>query len=95
MIDQNQSTDLAAQLAELIATLKQPSIPADKRLWDSDGCARYLCLSKQYFMESIACRPDFPAAIILPPATKRATRRWKMVEVVKWAESHRERKVAA
>ncbi|WP_028451886.1 hypothetical protein [Chitinilyticum aquatile] len=89
---------LLHKLDLLIDHLSQPRavIPPEKQLWSGAACAEYLGVSTAHFQQRIAPLSHFPAAIELPTATgKNNQRRWKMVEVIRWAESLKQEKKAA
>lgn len=70
------SSDTLAALAAMIS---------GDRWLSADACAAYLGqIKRRTFLETIACRPDFPAA--LPIGKVKA---WKKSEVEAWAERSR------
>lgn len=82
--------ELADQIADAIA--RRPIIPASAQLWDADAVAAYLTVSRRAVLERYAPLPSFPAAIRIPLADGKLARpRWKAVEVMAWAERHKER----
>lgn len=82
-------------IEELIEALRSARpISLDVALWDARQAGEYLAISARHFQEQVACRPDFPAAIVLPSAGTKPRRRWKAKEVIAWAERHREKRAA-
>jgi predicted DNA-binding transcriptional regulator AlpA len=70
------STDTVALIAALVA---------GDRWLSADSCAAYLGgITRRTFLETIACKPSFPAA--LPLGKVKA---WKKSEVDQWAENYR------
>lgn len=89
------TAELVQSIKQLIYTLAtpRPVIPADKQLWDAAACAEYLGVSSQHFMQRIAVSPDFPRAINIATGTSR-NRRWKVAEIMRWADARQEKKRA-
>ena len=83
--------NIIERLAAEIAKNVRPSVPFEVDLWDSQIVASYLKMDRDNFSRRIACLPDFPEAIRLPSETGgRGHPRWKAVDVVKWAERHKD-----
>lgn len=92
----NTDTAVIQRLDALISAVsKAPSIPPDRRLWDSDEVASMLCMKVKYFREHVAPTPGFPQAIRLPLANGgRSTSRWKAAEIIEWIDSNQEKRIA-
>lgn len=61
------------------------ALVAGDRWLSAEACAAYLGgITKRTFLENIACKPNFPAA--LPLGKVKA---WKKSEVDQWAENYR------
>ena len=79
MIDRDEAVTMIAAL-----------VHGDRWL-SADACAAYLGgIKRRTFLETIACRPDFPPA--LPLGKVKA---WKKSEVDQWAENYRRRATRA
>lgn len=77
---------LAAEVAERV----QPAIPLEVDLWDVPKLAAFFKRSQQVVRQSIVCIPSFPKAIRLPTAV-RAQPLWNAMEVINWAQRHKEK----
>lgn len=74
-------------LATLQAIEKKPNIPITVARWNSAACAEFLQKSPKYFLEHIACRPDFPEPNrIKLPGKRKGQPLWKASEVIKWLD---------
>ncbi|KVO84029.1 hypothetical protein WL61_03220 [Burkholderia ubonensis] len=81
------------KIAEKLVAILPPIIPLEIDLWDTKTIATYLKRNPAVVRERICCLPSFPAAIRLPNTSgQRMHPLWKAVEVIAWAESHREHK---
>ncbi|OBS07921.1 helix-turn-helix transcriptional regulator [Acidihalobacter prosperus] len=98
-----ESTNVDIQaLAAAVAGLIEPRVPLRIDLWGPDEVAAYLKVGRRQVAERYAALPGFPAPIRIPPAqTKAATAqtgkprgllRWKAVEIIAWAEAHRDKR---
>jgi hypothetical protein len=56
-------------------------------LMNYEDIANYLKVSVRTVRDDYCCLPSFPAAVKLPTPKGRTTRRWKVEDIVKWAES--------
>lgn len=84
--------ELLEKLASAIAKHFKPAIPIDIDLWDVSMVAQYLKRDAAVVRERITCLPDFPKAIRLPATKGRAHPLYKAAEVIKWAETYREKR---
>jgi len=79
-------------IEQLVHAIEARSMPLDMQIWDADGVAGYLKVSRRTVLELFAPRPDFPAAIRLPTrGGGPGMPRWNAGQVMEWAESRRER----
>lgn len=83
------------KLLEAIDKLS-PRIPVTVDLWSVREIAAYLKRSEPVVRERITALPGFPQAIRLPVVggKGRGQPLWKASEVIAWAESHQEKRVA-
>lgn len=87
--------DLIDQLAAAVAARVQPRVPLDVALWSVEDVANYLNSTPKSVCNNIMPVPGFPAAIRLPTKTGgRGHPMFKAAEVIAWAESYQERRVA-
>lgn len=83
-------------IEELVEALKNARpISLEVALWDARQAGEYMAISARHFQEQIACRPDFPAAILLPSPGTKPRRRWRAKDIIAWAETRREKRRAA
>lgn len=75
-------SDNTNAMQELISKLNKPSISVDNQIWDIKTCAEYFGVSKEYFAQYIASKPDFPRS------AKIGHRKWIGRDVIDWALSH-------
>ena len=86
---------LIEKLAAALASHITPTIPRDIELWDFEAIAAYFRRSVRTVREDIAVLPSFPKPITLPTSRGKSHPLYKAEEIVRWAESHQERKKAA
>lgn len=84
------NADIIDQIAAAVAQHIRPVIPLSVDLWDLETIARYLKKSPSRVRQTFTCRPDFPKPIRLPTEDGHAHPLWKALEVIAWAEAHRE-----
>lgn len=81
---------IITKLDELIAATKAATIPPQTRYVDAEGIASLLQFKPRYVAEQIVNRPDFPAPFRLDGT---GHPRWPLVEVLKWVQSNRTKKI--
>lgn len=59
------------------------TIPFELRAIDAEGVGQLLGLAARTVLETVACRPDFPARVSARPAT------WVAGEVMEWRDANR------
>ena len=84
-------TDLIERLANAVAKHITPPMPIEIDLWDTATIATYLKRSPGVVRECMACLPSFPKAIRLPTKGGTAQPLYNASEVIKWAQSYREK----
>jgi len=84
-------SDLIERLAAAVSERISRPIPVDIDLWDMETMAGYFKRSTSVVRERYACLPSFPKAIRLPSAKNGAHPLYKADEVIKWAESFKEK----
>lgn len=87
-------TAIINRIDELITAIKSAVIVTDKRLWDAESVAAYLCVSVETVRNRYAPMPGFPPALRLPTAGARGTARWESEDIIEWAGKYREKKRA-
>lgn len=88
------SSELIDQLAAALAS-RVSRVPLEIALWSVDDVAAYLNSTPKSVCNHVLCLPGFPAAIRLPTKTGgRGRPMFKAQEVIQWAESYQERRVA-
>lgn len=84
---------MEALIDQLVQAIQARTIPLDVELWDADGVAGYLKVSRRTVLEVFAPRPDFPDAIRLPTrGSGPGAPRWKAMQIMDWAEGRQERR---
>jgi hypothetical protein len=79
-------------LASAIASHTARRIPIAVDLWGCAEIAAYLKLAQRHVSDSVVTLPGFPAAIRIPTlGAGRGKPRYKAIEVIAWAESHKDR----
>lgn len=58
-------------------------IPWTELAMTADECAELWAISKEHFLETVACRPGFPVRLTRKPAT------WKAGEVIEYRDQNR------
>lgn len=56
-------------------------IPPEEQAISAEECAQLWCMSRDYWLRTIACLPDFPKTI--------ARSTWIVGEVLEWRREHR------
>lgn len=79
------------RLAEAVAHHIRPAIPLSIELWDIATIAAYLKRDAAVVRERIVCVPEFPKAIRFPTKLGRSQPLYNAMEVIKWAQGHKER----
>lgn len=64
-------------------------IPFDRLVWDAQGCADYLAISKQHFLNAIQYAEGFPKPLPTPPyavggKVRKMDNRWSAAQVAAW-----------
>ena len=71
---------------EVVLRNLQPKIPIDKQLWPASTVASYLRVSVHTVLQRYARLHGFPRARHLPSDSGKGHKRWKAIEIIKWAE---------
>jgi predicted DNA-binding transcriptional regulator AlpA len=73
-------------LSEILAELRRSRqvVGLDAALWDAADVAAYLRVTREYVLQRLAPRADWPKAIRLSDGPKLA--RWRAREVIAWAQ---------
>jgi hypothetical protein len=83
--------EIIARLDRILAKLEQPDVPLLDQLWGTAEIGIYLRRSTDNVRKEIVCLPSFPCPIRLPVHGK-AQALYKAREVIRWAESHQEKR---
>lgn len=84
---------IIARLDLILAKLDAPQIPLDDQLWTLADVANYLRKHVETVRETMACLPNFPAAIRLPArGGVRGRALYNAGEVIEWAASFKEKR---
>lgn len=91
MTDQETQSELIERLAMAIAKHIPRQIPLINRLWSIEQVAHYLGLSATYVHNHFPSAPGFPTPIrVCMKKGVKGHPRFKAVEVIRWAEAHRD-----
>lgn len=82
--NQTNQIELIDKIGDLISNNVYPQLRLDQTPWNADQCARYLGVSKKYFMATYAPLPDFPKAGQLPRPGGKGNVKWIAQDVVDW-----------
>jgi hypothetical protein len=83
--------EIIARLDRILAKLEEPAVPLLDQLWGTTQIGTYLRRSADNVRKEIVCLPSFPRPIRLPVHGK-AQALYKAREVIRWVESHQEKK---
>jgi hypothetical protein len=87
------NAEVIARLDLILAKLETAAVPLADQLWTLTEIAHYFRRHVVTVRESMACRPDFPAAISLPGrGGGRGKLLYRAGEIVEWAASYQEQR---
>lgn len=85
--------EIIARLDLILMKLDVPVVPLEQQLWTLADIACYFQKHTQTVRDSMACLPSFPPAIRLPAKNNaRSHPLYNAGEIVKWAESFKDKR---